>query len=69
MFSLASTIDEWPEFTQRLGQGHFSIKKNVKLSMQINHTERLKSFIEAILLPIEREQDHDSVSVLKTTLE
>ncbi len=69
MFSLASTIDEWSEFAQRLGQSRFSIKENAKLFIQLNHTEHLKNFIEAILLPIEREQNSASVSVLKTTVE
>ena len=56
MFSIASSIDEWPEFGKRLMASRFTIKKQAKLFVQINHTAYLKNFIEAILLPVEREQ-------------
>lgn len=56
MFSMASSVDEWPQFGERLSESRFVVKKRAKLFMQINHTEYLRSFIEAILLPVKREQ-------------
>jgi len=56
LFSMASSIEEWPQFGQRLAESRFSIKKQVKLFVQVNHSEYLKSFIEAIVLPTERER-------------
>lgn len=66
MFSMASSIDEWPEFTQKLRQSRFSIKKNARLFTQLNHTEHIRNFMEAILLPIERERNHDQRGILMT---
>jgi hypothetical protein len=56
MFSMASSIEEWPEFTQSLIKSRFIAKPQSKLFMQINHTKHLRDFVEAILLPIDREQ-------------
>lgn len=56
MFSMASSVDEWPQFAVRLTESRFTVKKRAKLFIQINHTEYLRSFIEAILLPVQREQ-------------
>lgn len=56
LFSMASSVEEWPQFGQRLTESRFSIKKQVKLFIQVNHSEYLKSFIEAIVLPVERER-------------
>lgn len=55
MFSMASSVDEWPQLGERLTESRFVVKKQAKLFMQINHTEYLRSFIEAILLPVKRE--------------
>jgi len=65
LFSIASSVEEWPQFGQRLAESRFSIKKQVKLFIQVNHSEYLKSFIEAIVLPIGRErriQEEDKVA-------
>src|SRR6266567_1339258 len=56
MFSMASSVEEWPQFGERLTESRFVINKHAKLFLQINHTEYLRSFIEAILLPVQREQ-------------
>lgn len=56
MFSMASLGEEWPEFSRRLQESRFIVKKQAKLFIQINHAEYLQSVIEAILLPVESEQ-------------
>jgi hypothetical protein len=56
MFSMASSVEEWPQFRERLAESRFVINKQAKFFLQINHTEYLRSFIEAILLPVQREQ-------------
>ncbi len=56
MFSMASSVDEWPEFGRRLQESRFVLKKQAKLFIQINHAEYLQNVIEAILLPVESEQ-------------
>ena len=55
MFSMASHVDEWPEFGERLKNSRFQIKRHAKLFVQINHSEYLENFINAVLLPLERE--------------
>lgn len=56
MFSMASSVEEWPEFTQSLIKSRFIAKPQSKFFIQINHTEHLRDFVEAVLLPIDREQ-------------
>jgi hypothetical protein len=56
MFSMASSVEEWPQFGEHLTESRFVINKQAKFFLQINHTEYLRSFIEAILLPVQREQ-------------
>ena len=56
MYSIASYVDEWPQFGQQLMESRFTVKKQAKLFIQINHTAYLRNFIEAILLPVGREQ-------------
>jgi hypothetical protein len=56
MFAMASSVDEWPQFAERLTESRFVVKKQAKLFIQINHTEYLRSFVEAILLPVQRER-------------
>jgi hypothetical protein len=56
MFSMASSVDEWPQFGEHLAESRFAVKKQAKLFIQINHTEYLRNIIEAILLPVESEQ-------------
>jgi hypothetical protein len=56
MFSMASSVEEWPQFGERLTESRFVINKQAKFFLQINHTEYLRNFIEAILLPVQREQ-------------
>ncbi len=58
MFSMASSVDEWPEFSERLRDSRFVVKRNAKLFVQINHSEYLESFINALLLPIEKEHSY-----------
>ncbi len=55
MFSLSSSVDEWPEFREKLQESRFLLKKQSKLFIQINHAEYLQNFIEAVLLPIDKE--------------
>ena len=57
MFSMASSVDEWPQFGERLQESRFVVKKQAKLFIQINHAEYLQNMIEAILLPVQREQN------------
>jgi len=54
MFLMASSVDEWPQFGERLAESRIAVKKQAKLFIQINHTEYLRNVIEAILLPVER---------------
>jgi hypothetical protein len=66
MFLMASSVDEWPELSERLRDSRFVVKRNAKFFVQINHSEYLESFINALLLPIEKEhsylkQEADSV--------
>lgn len=56
MFSMASSGEEWPEFIQSLIKSRFIAKPQSKFFIQINHTEHLRDFVEAVLLPIDREQ-------------
>jgi hypothetical protein len=58
MFSMASSVDEWPEFSERLRDSRFVVKRNAKLFVQINHSEYLESFINALLLPLEKEHSY-----------
>lgn len=58
MFSIASSVDEWPEFSERLRDSRFVVKRNAKLFIQINHSEYLESFINALLLPLEKEHSY-----------
>jgi hypothetical protein len=55
MFSMASSVDDWPEFGGQLRDSRFVVKKHAQLFVQINHSEYLESFINAILLPIDEE--------------
>jgi len=55
MFSMASSVDDWPEFGEHLRDSRFLVKKHAKLFVQINHSEYLGNFIEAVLLPLENE--------------
>ncbi len=56
MFSMASSLEEWPEFTHSLVKSRFKAKKHAKFFIQVNHTEHLQNFIEAFILPVESEQ-------------
>ena len=58
MFSMASSVDKWPELSERLRDSRFVVKRNAKLFVQINHSEYLESFINALLLPIEKEHSY-----------
>jgi hypothetical protein len=58
MFSMASTIDDWPEFSERLKDSRFVVKKHARLFVQINHSEYLENFVHAILLPLNREHGY-----------
>jgi len=55
MFSMASSVDEWPEFGEQLRDSRFIVKKHAQLFVQINHSEYLENFINAVLLPIDEE--------------
>jgi len=55
MFSMASSVDDWPEFGEQLRDSRFVVKKHAQLFVQINHSEYLESFINAVLLPIHEE--------------
>lgn len=55
MFSMASSVDDWPEFGTQLTGSRFVVKKHAQLFVQINHSKYLESFINAILLPIDEE--------------
>ena len=55
MFSMASSVDDWPEFGERLKDSRFVVKKHAKLFVQINHSEYLENFVSAVLLPLDRE--------------
>jgi hypothetical protein len=57
MFSLSSSVDEWPAFREKLQQSRFVLKKQSKLFIQINHAEYLQNFMEAVLLPIDKEME------------
>ena len=65
MFSMSSTVDEWPEFGERLKESRFIVKKQGKLFIQVNHSEYLQNMIEAILLPVERERRPMQEDVIK----
>jgi hypothetical protein len=58
MFSMASSVDEWPELSEHLRDSRFVVKRNAKFFVQINHSEYLESFINALLLPIEKEHNY-----------
>ena len=58
MFSMASSVDEWPELSERLRESRFVVKRNAKFFVQINHSDYLESFINALLLPIEKEHSY-----------
>ena len=55
MFSMASSVDDWLEFGEHLKESRFVIKKHAKLFVQINHSEYLENFIDAVLHPLEKE--------------
>jgi hypothetical protein len=55
MFSMASSVDEWPEFGKQLRDSRFIVKKHAQLFVQINHSEYLENFINAVLQPLEEE--------------
>lgn len=55
MFSMASSVDDWPEFGKRLKDSRFVVKKRAKLFVQINHSEYLENVVNAVLLPLDRE--------------
>lgn len=55
MFSMASSVDEWPEFGEQLSDSRFMVKKHARLFVQINHSEYLENFINAVLQPLEEE--------------
>ncbi len=55
MFSMASSVDEWPEFGEQLGDSRFIVKKHAQLFVQINHSEYLENFINAVLQPLDEE--------------
>jgi hypothetical protein len=56
MFSMASSVEEWPQLGERLVEGRFVLKKQARFFLQINHTGYLRNFIEAMLLPVQRER-------------
>ncbi|HEU5374642.1 MAG TPA: hypothetical protein VFV38_04310 [Ktedonobacteraceae bacterium] len=56
MFSMSSIVDEWPEFGVQLKESRFVVQKQAKLFVQLNHTEYLRNFIEAVLLPASKER-------------
>ena len=58
MFSMASSVDKWPELSERLRDSRFVVKRNAKLFVQINHSEYLESFINALLLPMKKEHSY-----------
>ncbi len=55
MFSMASSVDEWPEFGEQLRDSRFIVKKHAQLFVQINHSEYLENFINAVLQPLDEE--------------
>src|SRR5579875_227945 len=51
MFSMASSVDEWPQVGKSLEGSRFVVKQHAKLFVQVNHAAYLQNLIEAILLP------------------
>ncbi len=43
------------EFGEQLRDSRFIVKKHAQLFVQINHSEYLENFINAVLLPIDEE--------------
>ncbi len=55
MFSMASTVDEWPELGEQLRNSRFEVRKNARLFVQVNHSQYLENFINAVLVPLDEE--------------
>lgn len=55
MFSMASSVDEWPQVGRSLEGSRFIVKREAKLFIQVNHATYLQNLIEAILLPTHKE--------------
>jgi uncharacterized protein YegL len=56
MFSMASSVDDWPAFGEQLRDSRFVVKNHAKLFVQINHSEYLENFIKAVLIPLDEER-------------
>jgi hypothetical protein len=55
MFSMASSVDDWPELGEQLRDSRFVVRKHAKLFVQMNHSQYLENFINAVLLPLDEE--------------
>ncbi len=56
MFSISSHVEEYPQLAEHLKESRFKLKEQAKLFIQPNDADYLRSFIEAVLLPIQRER-------------
>jgi hypothetical protein len=55
MFSIASSVDEYPQLAEQLKDSRFVVQKQAKLFIQPNHSDYIHNFVKALLLPRQKE--------------
>lgn len=60
MFTISSSADEYPELAEQLKESRFVVRKQAKLFIQPNHSDYIRNFVEALLLPREKNTEMES---------
>ena len=55
MFTIASSVDEYPQLAAQLKESRFVMQKQAKLFIQPNHSDYIRNFVKALLLPHQKE--------------
>jgi hypothetical protein len=55
MFAISSNIDEYPQLAEQLKESRFVVQKQAKLFVQPNHSDYVRNFVKALLLPHQKE--------------
>lgn len=61
MFSMASTVKPNSDFAEFLLERGWTIQKNAKLFVQLNHSEILEEFIQVVLSPLEERKQVETL--------
>ncbi len=55
MFTLASSVDEYPQLAEQLKESRFVVQDQAKLFIQPNHSDYVHNFVKALLLAHQKE--------------